>query len=227
MLHSSIQLKRLRQYFNITQDEFAEKIGVKRNSISMIESGRNKPTFEMIGDICKAFNISADYFLLDEEPNAGATYFVTNAVENVIDINNHLNEADFLNQAQVRSKQVNFLYQSLIDIRLLLFQELNIKGDFATKAEADLLNTLARPSIIDNEFRYPYNNLDTKGKIEYLRKIDSCITLFTNTFFECFDQLYTGTLIPQTKEMRDEFLKRRAQITDNWRYTHVYKNVKK
>jgi len=212
-------IKAIRNETGLSQKDFSTRVGMKPAAYNMIESGKNQPSYLLLHTIVSIFNLDANKLFsksLDDK-----------IVFLKYDTSNELSEADFLNEAQVRSKRVNFLYQSLIDIRLLLFQELNIKGDFATKAEADLLNTLARPSILDDEFKYPYNDLDKKGKIEYLRKIDSCITLFTNTFFECFHQLYDGTRIPHVKELRDEVLKRRAEITDNWRYTHVYKNVKK
>jgi hypothetical protein len=101
---------------------------------------------------------------------------------------------------------------------VLLFQELKLKGEFATQSEADLLNELARPSI--KEFRdesllkYPYENLPKDEKAKYLQKLDTCLTLFTNTFFECFKQLYNGLHTPFTKELQVAFFENRQRITD-------------
>ncbi|MET4080100.1 transcriptional regulator with XRE-family HTH domain [Pedobacter sp. UYP30] len=69
MSNAGNQLKKLRTYFEFTQKEFAEITGTKRNSITMIESERNKPTFELIETMCVKFNLSADYFLSDDNPD--------------------------------------------------------------------------------------------------------------------------------------------------------------
>jgi transcriptional regulator with XRE-family HTH domain len=71
---AGLQTKKLRTYCNLTQEEFAGLVKSKRNSIAMIESGRNKPTFELIADMCAVFNISADYFLTEENPANYASY---------------------------------------------------------------------------------------------------------------------------------------------------------
>ncbi|MBS1525094.1 MAG: helix-turn-helix transcriptional regulator [Bacteroidetes bacterium] len=68
MGNASKQLKKLRLYLKMTQEEFANAVSSKRNSIAMIESGKNKPTFDLISDICGAFNLTADYFLSDDNP---------------------------------------------------------------------------------------------------------------------------------------------------------------
>jgi transcriptional regulator with XRE-family HTH domain len=235
MFNSSAQLKKLRAFLNLTQDEFADKINTKRNSISMIESGRNKPTFEMVADICRAFNISADYFLSDVNPDKNLFIHVNADVEKVNNINSdnyssnnkNLSEAEFLNLAQERAERIHKLYQRLVDIRILLFQELKIKVNLTSQVETDLLHSLATFSIdtIDDEavVSYPYENLDSEGKELYLQKTEECITLFTNTFFEHFRQFYKAMVIPFDASTRKKFLTDREKITDQWKYPHVVK----
>jgi len=91
MYNPGKQLKKIRQYVGLTQEELAGKLGIKRNNISMIESGRNNPTFDLIYSICGVFNITADYFLTADDPSTYETLnFVKDDIKNTIkkNINN-------------------------------------------------------------------------------------------------------------------------------------------
>lgn len=56
------RIKYLRKEFlNKTQKEFGDKIGLKPNSISDIESGKNNPTGQTIKAICREFNVNHDW----------------------------------------------------------------------------------------------------------------------------------------------------------------------
>lgn len=46
-----------------TQKEFGNCIGLKPNSVSDIESGKNNPTQQTIKAICREFNVSQDWIL--------------------------------------------------------------------------------------------------------------------------------------------------------------------
>lgn len=52
------RLKELRKSLNLTQQEFADKIGVKRNTIAQYESGRNAPIDAVITLICRTYGVS-------------------------------------------------------------------------------------------------------------------------------------------------------------------------
>ena len=47
----------LRKSLNLTQDEFAKKIGLSRNFIWMIEKGDRTPSDRTISDICRTFGV--------------------------------------------------------------------------------------------------------------------------------------------------------------------------
>ena len=216
----------------ITPNAFATQLGFKAAVIYNILKERNKPGYDLLVKICETFNVRGNWLLTGE----GLMYSSIDTFDIAYD-NNNVNpatkysinikissEAEFLNTAQERVKIINDLYQRLIDIRVLLYQELNIKSGFSTQAEDDLLNSLARTSINkvadENIMTYPYKNLDNNGKELYLKKTDECITLFTNTFFELFGQLYKGIVIPSNAESRKDFLTERAKLTDQWKYPH-------
>ena len=48
---------------NITQTEFAKKIGVKQSQVSEWLRGKAKPGYDTLKAMAIALNISADYFL--------------------------------------------------------------------------------------------------------------------------------------------------------------------
>lgn len=47
----------LRRILNLTQDEFAKKVGLSRNFIWMIEKGDRIPSDRTISDICRIFGV--------------------------------------------------------------------------------------------------------------------------------------------------------------------------
>lgn len=57
------KLKALRKEKKLTQKEFAEMLGIKQNSYSDWETGKNEPNLENIIKIAKILNTSTDYLL--------------------------------------------------------------------------------------------------------------------------------------------------------------------
>ena len=55
------RIKKLRKALDLTQQEFADKIGMKRNTIASYEINRNGPSNSVISLICKAFNVSEEW----------------------------------------------------------------------------------------------------------------------------------------------------------------------
>ena len=55
------RLKQLRKSLGITQQEFADKIGIKRNSYANYETGRNTPIDAIILSICREFNVNENW----------------------------------------------------------------------------------------------------------------------------------------------------------------------
>lgn len=55
------RLKKLRKDLDLTQQEFSDKIGIKRNTLATYESGRNKPIDAVINLICREFNVNEEW----------------------------------------------------------------------------------------------------------------------------------------------------------------------
>lgn len=51
------RIKQIRKSENMTQQQFAEKIGLTRNYVAMIEIGQREPSDRTISDICREFGV--------------------------------------------------------------------------------------------------------------------------------------------------------------------------
>ncbi len=58
-------IKGIRKKNGLTQKDFASIIGLKQNTLSMIESGKNLPTIETLYTIIKEFDVDANVFFTE------------------------------------------------------------------------------------------------------------------------------------------------------------------
>lgn len=52
------RIKQLRKQMSMTQQEFADRIGIKRNTVAQYETGKNQPLDAVISLICREFHIN-------------------------------------------------------------------------------------------------------------------------------------------------------------------------
>lgn len=55
------RIKQLRKVLGMTQQKFADAIGVKQNTVAQYEMGRNEPIESVINLICKEYNVNPDW----------------------------------------------------------------------------------------------------------------------------------------------------------------------
>ena len=60
------RIKSLRKHLGYTQQEFADRIGLKRNTIAQYEIGRNEPIDAVILSICREFNVNENWLRTGE-----------------------------------------------------------------------------------------------------------------------------------------------------------------
>ncbi len=60
------RIKALRKHLGYTQQEFADRIGLKRNTIAQYEIGRNEPIDAVILSICREFNVNENWLRTGE-----------------------------------------------------------------------------------------------------------------------------------------------------------------
>lgn len=62
----NIRLKQLRKSLGLTQQSFADKIGMKQNTIAQYEMGRTTPSDAIIFSICREFNVNESWLRTGE-----------------------------------------------------------------------------------------------------------------------------------------------------------------
>lgn len=60
------RIKKIRRELDLTQQEFAERIGIKRNTIANYETGRNAPVDSVISLICREFDVREEWIRTGE-----------------------------------------------------------------------------------------------------------------------------------------------------------------
>lgn len=55
------RIKELRKALKLTQQEFADRLNIKRGAIANYEVGRNEPIDAVISLICKEFNVNEEW----------------------------------------------------------------------------------------------------------------------------------------------------------------------
>lgn len=55
------RIKKLRRTLDLTQQEFADRLGIKRGGISNYEIGRNEPADSVVSLICREFNVNEEW----------------------------------------------------------------------------------------------------------------------------------------------------------------------
>lgn len=60
------QLKKLRKHLDMTQQAFADKIGMKQNTIAQYEMGRTVPSDAIVFSICREFGINENWLRTGE-----------------------------------------------------------------------------------------------------------------------------------------------------------------
>jgi putative transcriptional regulator len=61
------KIKELRARYNLTQEDLARKVGVRRETILFIEKGEYNPSIKLAHDIAKSLNTTLDdLFIFDD-----------------------------------------------------------------------------------------------------------------------------------------------------------------
>ena len=61
------RIKELRARFNLTQEDLAKKVGVRRETILFIEKGNYNPSLKLAHDIAKALQTTIDELFIFED----------------------------------------------------------------------------------------------------------------------------------------------------------------
>ena len=76
-------IKRLRIKLGLTQEEFAEKIGISLQGLSNLERNRYQPTSSTIDKICKIFQVSPiELLLVENKTNEDILFNINSLLKN-------------------------------------------------------------------------------------------------------------------------------------------------
>ena len=56
------RVKELRKDLGLSGEKFGDRLGVSKTAVSLIESGKNNLTEQMIKSICREFNVNEEWF---------------------------------------------------------------------------------------------------------------------------------------------------------------------
>lgn len=60
------RIKQIRKYLNLTQQKFADELGLKQNTVATYEMNKTVPSDRTVMDICLKFNINKQWLLTGE-----------------------------------------------------------------------------------------------------------------------------------------------------------------
>lgn len=141
------RLKKLRKSLDLTQQTFANKLGVKRNTVGQWECGINPLTDQTILSICREFNVNEDWLR-----NGTGEMFVTSDTFCLDDFVKQKGATDF------ELEIVKIYFELDPDIRKAVMEHFKSKLSAAVSANP----ALAVPdSAEDLEKLYPPVELDT------------------------------------------------------------------
>lgn len=66
------RIRKLRRILDLTQEKFAERIGIKRNTVATYESGRNEPVDSVVALICREFHVNEEWLRNGFRPLSGS-----------------------------------------------------------------------------------------------------------------------------------------------------------
>lgn len=62
------RIRKIRKDTGLTQEKFADKLGLKRNTIATYETGKSEPMDNIIVSMCREFNINEEWLRYGKEP---------------------------------------------------------------------------------------------------------------------------------------------------------------
>lgn len=151
------RIKKLRKSLDMTQQEFAERIGVKRNTIGQYEIGRNEPIDTVINLICREFNVREEWLRTGEGEMFNPK--LSDALDQLAR-ENHFSNADYA------------LVEKIISLKPQERNELFGKVlDFLHEVEAALPDADPfAPAFAKQKRKHPDSTLDIDAEVQRYRE---------------------------------------------------------
>lgn len=106
------RIRNVRKALGLTQTEFAEKLGIKQNSLANIEIGRRNASNQLVFSICREFGVNLDYLLHGEEPMfAPKDVTALDKIEQYLTGDNPFVRAVFMELACLSDQEWEYMYK--------------------------------------------------------------------------------------------------------------------
>lgn len=148
------RIRKLRKHFDLTQQEFADRLGIKRGAIANYELGRNEPVDSVVSLICREFDVNEDW--LRNGTGGPDNMFVPKSVDELDSLSKkyNLSNADqvlikkYVNlKSSSREMIINFLTDVVSELNSV--EDMNSKESSTKNNYADIPNT---PEALEQTF---------------------------------------------------------------------------
>ena len=108
------RIRNVRKALGLTQTEFAEKLGIKQNTMANIETGRRNASKQLLFSICREFGVNLDYLLHGDEPMFAPKDVTTlDKIDQYLTGENPFVRAVFMELACLSDQEWEYMYKFL------------------------------------------------------------------------------------------------------------------
>lgn len=145
------RIKTLRKSLGLTLEKFGERIGIKKNSLSQIENGKNNVTEQVFKSICREFNVNENWLRNGE----GKMFLQTDRKSEINKLTQQLlnEESD-----SFKNRFVNMLANLTVEEWAFL-EKIALELVASTNIDNDITKTPSKTITSDLEIEYKKNNL--------------------------------------------------------------------
>ena len=145
------RIKTLRKSLGLTLEKFGERIGIKKNSLSQIENGKNNVTEQVFKSICREFNVNENWLRNGE----GKMFLPTDRKSEINKLTQQLlnEESD-----SFKNRFVNMLANLTVEEWAFL-EKIALELVASTNIDNDITKTPSKAITSDLEMEYKKSNL--------------------------------------------------------------------
>lgn len=152
------RIKTLRKSLGLTLEKFGERIGIKKNSLSQIENGKNNVTEQVFKSICREFNVNENWLRNGE----GKMFLQTDRKSEINKLTQQLlnEESD-----SFKNRFVNMLANLTVEEWAFL-EKIALELVASTNIDNDINKTPSKAITSDLEMEYKKSNLRGASKTD-------------------------------------------------------------
>lgn len=157
------RLKKIRKTLDLTQQEFADRIGVKRNTVATYEMGRSNPSDSAVSLICREFNINESWL----RDGIGEMFLTTDRRTEIERLTKQLmseEEDSFKNRLISVLADLSVKEWEFLELRLKQLYEVGYNGDNITTNTSLTIEKEHEPTVEELEEEYKKSVLSSAPK---------------------------------------------------------------